>query len=154
MKIIVKAIFIIAILSNEVNGQSRCDSLPDTAELFVIVDEMPEPNMNDQQLVDLLNNQIDLKQYKLSPLSVVYFGVTVNCKGEAFDFEILRPLEPNLDHRLVEILEANLSWSPGKHRGKPVDLRLTQRIHIVDDQFKILTEKELKKRNKELKKMN
>lgn len=148
LKTVLNVVFVMVSLPNVVNGQTRCDSLPDTAQIFVIVEEMPESNLNDQQLVDLLNNQIDLKQYSLNPFSTVYFSVTVNCRGEAFNFEILRPLDPGLDFRIIDVLEAALSWNPGTQRGKPVDVRLTRSIHIVDNQFKILTEKELKKLHK------
>lgn len=129
-------------------GQSRCDQKPDTAQIFVMVEEMPEPNLDDNQLAELLNSSIDLKKYRLESIETVYYGVTVNCKGQAFDYEILRTIDPDLDSKIIQVLKSNMTWTAGRIRGNPVDVRLTKKIYIVDDRFQILTDKQLKKLRK------
>jgi hypothetical protein len=148
MKTLINILFFCNLLSNIAFGQSRCDQLPDTAAIFVIAEEMPEANLTDDELADLLNTSIDLVNYRLESIEAVYYGVTVNCKGQAFDYEIMRPIEPDLDSKVLQTLKSNLTWTPGIFRGNPVDVRLTKRIYIVESQFQMLTDKELKKLRK------
>ena len=146
MKPIIILFFIL--ISNIAFGQSRCDQMPDSAEIFAIVEEMPEANLNDAQITELLNGRIDLTNYSLKSIETVYYGVTVNCKGQAFDYGILRTIDPGLDSKILQVLKTNLIWTPGKSGGNPVDVRITKRIYIVDDQFQMLTDKQLKKLRK------
>lgn len=151
MKLLINIVLFFILLTNVAIGQSRCDQFPDSSDIFVIVEEMPEGNLDGDQLTELLNHSIDLKNYRLKSIEVVYYGVTINCKGEAFDLEILRPIDPDLDSKIIQVIKSNMSWKPGKFRSNPVDVRLTERIYIVEDRFQILTDKELKKLRKRIK---
>ena len=151
MKPLISILSFIILISNITIGQSRCDQMPDSAEIFVIAEQMPEANLTGDQLAELLNSSIDLTNYRLELIETVYFGVTVNCKGQAFDYEIMRTIDPDLDSKIIQVIKSNMSWAPGKFRGNPVDVRLTERIYIIENRFRILTDKELKKLKKRIK---
>lgn len=148
MKPFIYAVFFFVLISNIAIGQSRCDQMSDSAQTFMIVEELPEANLTDDQIVNLLNSQIALINYGLKAIETVYYTVMVNCKGEAFDYKIPRTIDPDLDSKILQVLESSLTWTPGKQRGNPVDVRLTKRIYIVDYQFQLLTDKQLKKLRK------
>jgi len=151
MKTYFKIILLSFILLNSVFGQTRCVPIPEGEQVFLIVDEMPVPNMDNAEFTELLNSKIDLSKYDLQPLETVFYGVTINCKGEALAFEIPREINPELDKEIIRVIKSNMTWLPGKFQEETVDVRITERFHIVEGQFKFLNEKQLKKVRKRIK---
>ena len=54
----------------------------------------------------------------------VYLKFTVTRKGEIKDIEILRGVSNRIDKEAIRVLKAMPKWSPGKQRGRAVDVSL------------------------------
>ena len=142
--------FIILLLNfSYINGQTLCDgSLPDsTKNIFVITDTMPEPNLLKSELEPILNSSINLTKYNLVEGTNIYLGFIVNCKGEDFDYKILRPVNDAFERNLISVTKSNLTFKNGSQIGRPVDVSLTYHIIVENGMLNILDDDEIKKRN-------
>ncbi|MBN1951336.1 MAG: energy transducer TonB [Bacteroidales bacterium] len=61
----------------------------------------------------------------------VYVQFTVNSKGKVVDVTVVKGIDPALDREALRIVESSPIWTPGKQRGRPVDVRFTFPIVFV-----------------------
>jgi hypothetical protein len=130
-------------------GQTRCDTIGD--DIFFVTEEMPKLNISIDQLEDILNNSIDLNKYSRPDGNVIYVNFIINCKGEDFDYKIIRPVDKGLEKQLLSILETSMIWTPAKQRNKPVDFSKSFEIRLDGNRFNVLDENEQKRMNKKRK---
>lgn len=52
----------------------------------------------------------------------VFVSFVVNKKGEITDVKVERGVDPYLDNEALRVIESMPNWSPGKQRGKPVNV--------------------------------
>lgn len=139
-----------------INGQTLCDgTLPnDSIHMFIIVESMPEPQLSESQLENILNASINVKQYGLADGTRIYLGFIVNCKGEDFYYHALRPVNDSFEKKLISEVQNNMTWKNGTQRGLAVDVRLTYSIIVENGLLNILDKEELEFIYKEQKKAN
>jgi hypothetical protein len=130
-------------------GQTRCDTISD--DIFGVTEEMPTLNISIDQLEDILNISIDLNKYSRPEGNAIYVNLIINCKGEDFDYKVLKPVDKGLEKQLLSILETSMTWTPAKHLNKPVDFSKSFEIRLDENRFNILDEKERKRLNKKRK---
>lgn len=146
-------ILIILLICNcyDILAQTRCDSIGE--EIFVvIIDESPKSNFSIDQLEEILNNSIDINNYSRPDGNVIYVSFIINCKGEDFDYKVLRSIDKELEKQLLPVLQSNMTWTPAKFRNKEVDCGKTIEIRIEGDRFNILDENEYQKIKRKRKK--
>ena len=95
-------------------------------EVYTIVEVMPEfPGGRDSLwafMVKQLEYPSEAKEQKIE--GKVYVRFIVDEKGELSDFEVIRGIGGGCNEAAIKVLEAMPLWTPGKHRGKPVKIRM------------------------------
>ena len=136
-------IFIILItLTDNLIGQTRCDTLSDN--IFIATDIPPKMDKSIDELERIVNNSIDLSKYDLK-VKEIFVSLTINCKGEDFDYKVLKCENHDFNRILTECLMNNLNWIPAEHNGKKVDFSYVIPVIIEKDRINILDDKEKKK---------
>jgi hypothetical protein len=119
-------------------GQSLCDSTSKT--VFFWTDHPPKMNISIHELETIFNAKIILSDYQITQDQIVYLTLTINCKGEQFNFKVLSSDNHEFNIKLTDCVKDNVLWTPAKHDGQSVDysyrftirLRPSQ-IHILDN---------------------
>ncbi|WP_276369758.1 energy transducer TonB [Chryseolinea sp. H1M3-3] len=99
---------------------------PDT---FRIVEKMPEPIGGWTAFYETLSKNIKYPKpaSRMGVKGKVFVEFTINDKGQLSHFKILKGIGHGCDEEAKRIL-ALTKWTPGKQRGKPVNVRLVQPI--------------------------
>ena len=116
--------------------QSRCDTLRDG--VYVVSEFPPKPNIAYNQLENILNSSINLNDYELPENNMIYVNFIINCKGEDFDFTVLKNIDKKLQDILIQTIHSNVKWTAGKQNGKNIDFSQTIVLKIKKNRFKIL----------------
>ena len=61
----------------------------------------------------------------------VYVQFTISKNGDVTDIRVLRSIHDALDSEAVKGIVSSPGWTPGKQRGRPVNVRFTFPIHFV-----------------------
>jgi len=137
-----KQLYILAIvifLTNQgIIAQTRCDTID--SSIFVLAEEMPEPNITMSQLSSVLNESIVLNKYQVSNGDSIYVNFIINCKGEDFNYKVIRPvkIDKDFEQELLSILKNTVIWRPAIQNGKAVDFSKTITILIENNKFHIV----------------
>jgi len=123
-------------------GQSLCDST--TKTVFFWTDHPPKMNKSIPELEAILNNNIKLSDYQISQ-ELVYLTLTINCKGEQFNFKVLNSDNQDFNSKLTDCVKVNVLWTPAKLNGRSVDYSFRFTIKVTTNHIHILDEKETKK---------
>ena len=88
---------------------------------FTIVEQMPSLSGG---INKFLSNNIKYpkKAKQLGAEGIVYLQFVVSKKGEIKNVKVLRGVNKWLDEEAVRVVKAMPNWSPGKQRGKPVNV--------------------------------
>ena len=62
---------------------------------------------------------------------VVYSVVKINKKGDLVDAIVVRSVDPALDKEAIRVVMSSPKWTPGKQRGKEVEVLFTFPINFV-----------------------
>jgi hypothetical protein len=124
-------------------GQSLCDSTSKT--VFFWTDHPPTMNINIFELETIINSSIKLSDYQISHDKVVYLTLTINCKGEQFNFKVLNSDNQEFNIKLADCVKENVLWTPARLNGRSVDYSYRFTIRLKTNQIHILNEKEIKK---------
>ena len=60
----------------------------------------------------------------------IYVRFVVSHQGEVKNAEVLRGLSPELDKEAIRVVSSMPKWEPGKHRGRPVNVRMIIPIRV------------------------
>lgn len=106
------------------------EEVPDEAEaeVFVVVENMPELIGGQKALYGLLKYPDMARRAAVEGLVVVQF--IVDEEGNVTDPIILKSIGAGCDEEAIRVLQA-MKFKPGKQRGKPVRVRMSQPIRFV-----------------------
>ncbi len=135
---------IVILATNSLHGQTRCDTLHE--DIFVILEHPPIPNISYKELEHILNTSVNLNDFVRPEGNIIYLNFIINCKGEAFNYKTLKPINNILLEKLIQTLQSNLNWKPGMQNNKPVDFAKTLVISTEEGEFKILFEQKIKRK--------
>jgi hypothetical protein len=92
-------------------GQTLCDgSMPDsTTNMFIITEVMPKQSLEGDQMDFMLNNSINIGQYNLTDGTSIYLHFIVNCRGECFNYSVLRPVNNPFEEKLISVFQTNIT---------------------------------------------
>lgn len=126
-------------------GQKRCDTLR-TDMIFTVTEVSPKSNITYEELENLLNNNINIKEFEKPPGDMIYLTFTINCKGEAFDYKFFRSVDKKLQDNILGVIVNNMNWMPAQQSSRKVDFQKNISIKIEkNNKFNVLDEKEQKK---------
>ncbi len=95
-------------------------------EIFIDVEEMPEyPGGYDAMYKYIAEN------ISYPPIAVekniqgkVYVQIVIDKVGQVQESVVVRSVDPILDNEAIRIIRNMPNWTPGKQRGKPVNVRM------------------------------
>lgn len=93
---------------------------------YDFVDEKPSFPGGDEKLVNFINKHrhYPAEAYSLGIEGSVTCAIVVNADGSVSNISVLRGVEPSLNKEAVRILSKMPRWTPGKHEGKAVPVRV------------------------------
>ena len=103
-------------------------------EVFFIVEDMPKFNGKDRdEFRKFIGENLRYPQIAADNgiTGIVYLQFTINKNGQVTDVEVVRGVDPALDKEAIRVITSSPRWSPGKQRGKPVNVRFTFPIHFI-----------------------
>lgn len=105
------------------------DIQPEVVEeevIFYVVEDRPQFPGGDDSLMSYLLNNVEYPQTasddKVSGTVIVTFVVDKN--GDVKNAKILRGVREDLDEAAINVVENMPKWSPGKQRGKAVNVQV------------------------------
>lgn len=115
------------------NGGMPGEAAVDEAEIFAIVERMPEFPGGAEALFKYLASKIrypDLaRENKVEGLVVVQF--IIDEKGKISGVTILRGIGGGCDEEAIRVIRAMPDWEPGLQRGRPVKVRYNVPVRFV-----------------------
>ncbi|MCR4848771.1 MAG: TonB family protein [Bacteroidales bacterium] len=92
------------------------------AEIFTIVEEMPDFPGGTQKLADYLAKNIKYPQMARESgiQGRVFISFVVEPDGSVSNVNVMRSLGGGCDEEAVRVVKSMPKWKPGKQRGKPV----------------------------------
>ena len=100
---------------------------PKEEEIFVVVEDMPEPPGGIAELMKFLGKNIKYptiaQENGIQGRVVVEF--VVNKDGTIVDPRVVRGVDPSLDKEAIRVIMSMPKWKPGKQGGKPVRVKYT-----------------------------
>ncbi|HYQ56007.1 MAG TPA: energy transducer TonB, partial [Draconibacterium sp.] len=105
----------------------------DEAQVFVIVEDMPEFPGGEIALRTYIANSIKYPviAQENGIQGKVYVQFVVSKTGQVTDAKIARGVDPSLDKEALRVVNALPPWKPGMQRGKAVNVSYTVPINFV-----------------------
>lgn len=104
----------------------------DEAQVFVIVEDMPEFPGGNLELQKWIAKSIKYPviAQENGITGRVFVSFVVNKKGMVEQVRVVRGVDPSLDKEAVRVIKTMPKWKPGKQRGKPVKVSYTVPINF------------------------
>ena len=103
------------------------EEAPQEDEIFMVVEDMPEPPGGIAELMKFLGKNIKYptiaQENGIQGRVVVEF--VVNRDGTIVDPKVVRGVDPSLDKEAVRVIMSMPKWKPGKQGGKTVRVKYT-----------------------------
>lgn len=101
-------------------------------EIFFIVEDPPiYPGGPGALLKEIMGNVVYPEIAKENGIQGrVFVQFIVNKKGNVDKVQVARGVDPSLDREAVRVVKLLSGWTPGKQRGKPVNVSFTVPIHF------------------------
>jgi protein TonB len=105
----------------------------DEAQIFYIVEEMPEFPGGELALRKFISNAIKYPviAQENGIQGKVYVSFVVGKDGHVTDAKVVRSADPSLDKEAIRVVNSLPVWKPGKQRGKPVRVGFSVPISFV-----------------------
>ncbi len=101
-------------------------------EIFYVVEEMPVyPGGNKVLMKDIMSRIVYPEIAKENCIQGrVYVQFIVNSKGKVDKVKVSRGVDPSLDNEAIRVIKTLTGWTPGKQRGKAVNVSYTIPINF------------------------
>ena len=124
MRKILLALIVVATSSIHLFSQNTDETVDPNlnAEVFTVVDEMPEFPGGDEAYYEFLSkNMVYPAMAKEQEIQGrVWVGFTVQKDGSITDVKIIRGIGGGCDEEVVRVMKLMPKWKPGKQAGKEV----------------------------------
>jgi protein TonB len=102
-------------------------------QVFFIVEDMPQFPGGDGALANFIATHVVYPEIAKENgiTGRVYVRFVVNSSGKVDKVSIARGVDPSLDKAAIDVINKLPDWSPGKQRGKPVNVWYTAPINFV-----------------------
>ncbi|MCH5231570.1 MAG: energy transducer TonB [Muribaculaceae bacterium] len=90
------------------------------------VDKKPEFPGGGKSLIKFINStrEYPIEAYEMGIEGRVTCAFIVNCDGKISNIQVLRGVEPSLNHEAMRIVSAMPQWIPGELNNEPVPVRV------------------------------
>lgn len=110
------------------------EEVSDDNEIFVVVEDMPRFRNGD--LINFRQYVQENIRYPKQALNRnisgrVYIQFVINKHGELVDAVIIKSDHPLLNEEVLRAISDSPEWTPGKQRGRPVDISLIMPVDFV-----------------------
>jgi TonB family protein len=114
-----------------VNDQQK--STKSTEPVFKKVDQMPVFPGGDKAFIDFITKEVKYpdKAKKAGIQGKVYVEFVINKEGNVVNSKIVRSASPSLNDEALRVINSMPNWTPGKNKGKNVDVQLTIPIAFI-----------------------
>ncbi len=92
------------------------------------VDEMPQPEGGARRFADLLTSNIEVDGKSQGRLVLSYL---IDTDGRPKDIRVVAPVSPEVDRSAATAVRMLPNYSPGRHNGTAVPVRVSLPIHIT-----------------------
>ncbi|MBR6249657.1 MAG: energy transducer TonB [Bacteroidales bacterium] len=105
----------------------------DSVFMGIIVEELPSFPGGDGELRKYLkeNTHYPTEALENGIQGRVFVSFVVNEDGNITDVKVVRTADPNLDKEAIRVVSSMPKWTPGKQRGKAVDVSCTIPINFI-----------------------
>ena len=119
--------------TSPVSETLNLDELQDESEVFFIVEEMPEYPGGEAALRKFISEKIlyPVIAQENGIQGTVYVSFVVSADGSVRNARIARGVDPVLDKEALRVVNSMPRWTPGKQRGKAVNVSYTVPISFV-----------------------
>ncbi|HNZ69732.1 MAG: M56 family metallopeptidase [Prolixibacteraceae bacterium] len=119
--------------TSPVSETLNLDELQDESEVFFIVEEMPEYPGGEAALRKFISEKIlyPVIAQENGIQGKVYVSFVVSADGSVRNARIARGVDPVLDKEALRVVNSMPRWTPGKQRGKAVNVSYTVPISFV-----------------------
>lgn len=121
--------------TNEDPQDIQQDTVREEKEVFYVVEEMPQFNDGDpaQEFRIFIAQNLEYPEsaVKDSISGRVIVQFCVNYEGKVIEPKVVRSVAPALDKEAIRVVSSSPLWTPGKQRGKTVDVMFTFPINFV-----------------------
>ncbi len=103
-------------------------------EIFFIVEDMPRFNGKDNnEFRKYIGENLHYPEIAADNgiTGTVYIQFVVNKNGKVINIEVVRGVDPALDNEAIRVISSSPGWTPGKQRGKPVNVCFTFPIRFI-----------------------
>ena len=107
-------------------------------DFFTIVEDMPVYPGGQTAFFEYITSNVKYpaEARKKGITGVVYVSYIVNTVGEVQNVRVVRGVDPLLDKEAVRVVKSLKGYSPGKQRGKAVNVQFTLPVRFVLDKPK------------------
>lgn len=105
----------------------------DDEQEFRVVEQMPQFPGGDEALLRFLQENVEYppQAQEQGIMGRVYVSFVVDKSGEIRDVDIARSVDPNLDKEALRVVKLMPPWTPGKQRGKDVNVKYMLPVNFV-----------------------
>jgi Ca-activated chloride channel family protein len=113
-------------------GSMESDATDGEAEIFEIIESMPEFPGGEKALLQYLKSNLkypaEAISFNISGNVIVQF--TINKDGSVSDIKVIKSLGFGCDEEVIRLIKAMPAWIPGKQRGKVVKTTMTLPVNF------------------------
>ncbi len=101
-------------------------------QVFLIVEEQPEPNGGMQAFYDYLGKKIRYPEQarRMGVEGRVFVEFVVGKDGNLTDVKVVKGIGAGCDEEAVRVVKQVPPWKPGKQRGRPVKVKMTVPVYF------------------------
>lgn len=110
------------------------DEVPEKDEIFIVVEDMPrfqEGDFLSFRRYILTNIQYPKEALNANISGRVYVQFVIDKKGILIDAKIIKSDNPLFNQEVLQVISGSPRWTPGKQRGRPVDVSLIMPVDFV-----------------------
>ena len=111
------------LFDGKTDAEDRKDSVPE--KTYEVVETMPTFPGGMEGLMYFIANNLKYPEICGHFEGRVIVSFVVNKVGEVKDPVVVRSVTPELDREVLRVVRAMPKWTPGMHKGKPVNVKYT-----------------------------
>ncbi len=95
------------------------------------VEDLPEYPGGDMAMMSFIQKGYKFPRHQdITDQGTIYVRFVVTSKGEITEVSIARGISPEMDREAMRVVQSMPNWTPGKYRGRPVNVRMVIPIKI------------------------
>ncbi len=133
ISLIIVLVILAVLYSVKSNGQEENKTTSTGEPLYFVVEELPEFPGGEEALKNYIAEHVKYpEEAKKNGISgKVFVTFTVSKEGKVMDAEIAKGKNASLDQEALRVINDLPDWTPGKQKGKAVNVQYTLPINFA-----------------------